>query len=55
VSTDVETVQVAAIVPKDLADALRDLARKAERSTAAEIRLALKAWVEDASDSRVAA
>jgi hypothetical protein len=42
----VETVQVAAVVPKDLADELRDLARASERSTAAEIRLAIKAWVD---------
>lgn len=40
-----ETVQVAAIVPEALADSIRDLARESERSTAAEIRLALKAWV----------
>lgn len=42
-----ETVHVATRVPKDLVDDLRDLARASERSTAAEIRLAIKAWVED--------
>lgn len=45
-SAATETVQVAAVVPKDLADAIRDLARASERSTAAEIRLAIKAWVD---------
>lgn len=49
----VETVQVAAVVPKTLADAIRDLARESERSTAAEIRLALKAWV-DGREQQVA-
>lgn len=49
-----DTVQVAAVVPAELADAIRDLARDAERSTAAEIRLALKAWVESASDRKAA-
>lgn len=47
-----KTVQVAAIVPEGLADSIRDLARESERSTAAEIRLALKAWVEVAADLR---
>jgi hypothetical protein len=41
------TVQVASVVPSELADALREKARRAERSIAAEIRLALKAWVVD--------
>lgn len=44
-----ETVQVAAIVPKELADAIRDLARESERSAAAEIRLALRSWVDAAA------
>lgn len=47
--SEAETVQVGAIVPKEVADSLRDLASKSERSTAAEIRLALKAWVENAT------
>ncbi len=41
-------VQIAALVPADLAEELRDLARKAERSQAAELRLAVRAWVETA-------
>jgi hypothetical protein len=41
-----EAVQVAAMVPASLAKSLREKAQAAERSTAAEIRLALKAWVE---------
>lgn len=41
-------VQVAAMVPTSLAEQVRDLADRAERSTAAEIRLALKAWVDAA-------
>lgn len=45
-STTPDTVQVAAVVPVDLAAELRDLARASERSTAAEIRLAIKAWVD---------
>lgn len=43
-----ETTQVASIVPVKLAEQIRDLASKNERSTAAEIRVALKAWVEQA-------
>lgn len=42
-----ETVRVAASIPRQLAAALTDKASAAERSVAAEIRLALKAWVED--------
>lgn len=45
-TTAEKTVQVAAVVPQQLADDLRDLARASERSTAAEIRLAIKAWVD---------
>lgn len=41
-------VQVAAMVPTSLAEQVRSLADRAERSTAAEIRLALKAWVDAA-------
>ncbi|MCA1572875.1 MAG: hypothetical protein LC798_21800 [Chloroflexi bacterium] len=43
-----ETVQVAALVPQELADKLRALARRSERSAAAELRLAIRAWVEAA-------
>jgi predicted transcriptional regulator len=50
----VETVQVAAIVPKNLAADLRDLARASERSTAAEIRLAIKAWVDTQKKAQAA-
>jgi hypothetical protein len=49
-----QTVQVASIVPQDLADKLRDLATAAERSTAAEIRLALRAWVDSAAERKAA-
>ncbi len=47
-----ETVQVAAVVPRELAEQIRDLARTAERSTAAEIRLAIKAWVDAAGSTK---
>ncbi len=50
-----ETVQVAAIVPKQTATALADLARLHERSTAAELRLAIRAWLEAANAESVAA
>lgn len=50
-----ETVQVAAIVPKSLADEIREMARESERSTAAEIRLALKSWADGRSDREAAA
>lgn len=45
-------VLVAAKVPPDLAANVRDMARDAERSVAAEIRLALRAWVDQAAESR---
>lgn len=45
-----ETTQIAAIVPVELADDLKRLAQQAERSQAAEIRLAVKAWVEAANE-----
>jgi hypothetical protein len=41
-----ETVQVAALVPATLAQSVKDMAQKSERSVGAEVRLALKAWVE---------
>lgn len=49
-----ETVNVGTVITKDLADSIRDMAREHERSMAAEIRLALRAWVEnaDASENR---
>ncbi len=43
------TVQVAAIVPAPFAAEFAALARCRERSTAAELRLAMKAWLEAAS------
>lgn len=49
-----ETVRVAASIPKQVAVALNDRATAAERSIAAEIRLALKAWVDDAPVERIA-
>lgn len=52
--TTTGTVQVAAVVDAKLANALRDMASKAERSQAAEIRLALRAWVESADERAVA-
>lgn len=48
------TVQVAAIVPAALAEELRGLAQKAERSQAAEVRLALRAWVDAARQKEAA-
>lgn len=54
-STTVKTVQVAAVVPKDLADEIRDMARASERSTAAEIRLAIRAWVDGRNEREAAA
>jgi hypothetical protein len=51
-----DTVQVAAVVSRELADELREKARLSERSTAAEIRVALRAWVDaDASTREIAA
>lgn len=47
-----ETVQVAAIVPVELAERIREIAQKNERSQAAEIRLALKAWIDRAEQDR---
>lgn len=41
-----ETIQVAAQVPVALAEQLREKAKRNERSSAGEIRLALKAWVQ---------
>lgn len=43
-----ETVQIAARVPADLADRLAVLAEKAERSVSAELRVALRSYVEKA-------
>ena len=48
------TVQLATLVPAELADRLRALAQQAERSQAAELRLAVKAWI-DAAEQRDAA
>lgn len=49
-----EVVQVAALVPKALAEQVRELAQQSERSAAAEIRLALKSWVETAAERSAA-
>ncbi len=43
-----ETVQVATMVPAPLAEAIREMAQEAERSIAAELRLAIKSWVDAA-------
>lgn len=48
-------VQVAAIVPFELAERVREIAQRNERSQAAEIRLALKAWVEATEATEAAA
>lgn len=53
-STTADTVQIAALVPADLAEQLRELARKSERSQAAELRLAVRAWIEAASTEEAA-
>lgn len=49
-----DTTYVGTPVAKHIADALTDLARRHERSTAAELRLAIKAWL-DANDAQAAA
>lgn len=43
-----ETVQIGSIVTADLANQMKALAERSERSVAAEIRLALRAWVDAA-------
>ncbi len=43
---EAKLVQVATMVPDDLAEAIRSQAQANERSAAAEMRLALRAWVE---------
>lgn len=43
----IDTVQVAAVVPADLAEKLRAKAQESERSVAGEIRAALRAWTSD--------
>lgn len=49
-----KTQQLAAIVDQELADRISDLARANERSVAAEIRLALRAWAGYKEDKRAA-
>jgi len=49
----VKLVQVAALVPEATAEALRAQAKANERSAAAELRLAIKSWVD--ADEDVAA
>jgi hypothetical protein len=44
----IDTVQVASVVPATLANDIKHLAEQSERSMAAEIRLALRAWVDAA-------
>lgn len=44
-----DKVRVVTDVSPDIADALREMAHAKDRSTAAEIRLALRTWVEDAA------
>lgn len=46
------TMRLGADIPEDLYEALRSLAARNERSIAAEIRLAVRAWI--ASDSEQA-
>lgn len=50
----IKTVQVATVVSTELADQLREMAGAAERSTAAEIRLAIKAWVDKNAEEAAA-
>lgn len=47
-------VQVATLVPVDLAEKLRELAKAGERSQAAELRLAVRAWIESAATEEAA-
>lgn len=48
------TVQVVTLVPAKTAEELRDLAQRSERSVAAELRLALRAWLDDAASREAA-
>jgi plasmid stability protein len=52
--TAAKTITIGSVVSVDLADALRHLADQHERSLAAEIRLALKTWVDGENARRVA-
>lgn len=49
-----KTVHVAAVVPIGLAKSMRELAKRNERTVSAEIRLALRAWVDADDDKRAA-
>lgn len=49
-----ETTQVATYVTRQIAERLRELADEHERSVAAEVRLALRHWI-DAQDKKAAA
>ena len=51
--TPTRTQQLAAVVDQQLADKITAMARASERSVAAEIRLALRAWAD--SDKKKAA
>lgn len=53
--TPAALVRVGAPVERDLADNLKRLADSRERSVAAEIRLALRAWVRENTDEEAAA
>lgn len=50
-----QTVQVGVLVSPDIAERLRELAKQSERSLAAEARLAFRAWIEAAEETRQAA
>lgn len=49
------SVQIATLVPADLAEQLRELARQSERSASAELRLAVRAWIAAAGEVEQAA
>ena len=51
----IDTVQVASVVTVGLANDIKRLAEESERSMAAEIRLALRAWVDAAQLERQSA
>lgn len=50
-SMDEELVQVGTMLPADMAAELRASARTNERSVAAEIRKALRAWLDDTANN----
>ena len=49
-----DQTQVGAVVPIALAESMREIAKRNDRSVSAEVRLALRAWV-DANEAQRAA